>query len=259
MVFLKNVTLHYNIRPVLKNLDLHVRRGELLAVMGPNGAGKSTLLNLIAGVLSPQEGSVEVDGLVRRSSVEAENIIRRKTTFLSDHPWLPMSRTGREFLHSVGLLYVDNVKRVMEHTERLLKLFYLDAQADSLIGTYSNGQQKKLAIAGMLVTDAQLLVLDEPFTGGIDPTGAAVLKRLLKRLAERTDVTVVMATQISDIARVLAHRIALFKDGRIAIVDTPEKIIDSQPEADGLEDAVERYLNPESLASLESYMQMEEK
>ncbi len=258
MIHVNNVTLHYRIKPVLKGLDLHVRRGELLVLMGPNGIGKSTLLNLIAGVISPQKGSVEIDGLARRSSVENENKIRGITAFLSDHPWLPMSRTGREYLHSVGLLYVEDVGRVMEHSERLLKLFNLDSQADSLISTYSNGQQKKLAIAAVLLTDAKLLILDEPFTGGLDPAGVAVLKRLLKRLADKTDVTIVMATQLSEIAMALASRIALIKDGRIHMIDSPDKIIASQPGAANLEEAVERHLNPEALAGLEKYLRQEE-
>ena len=259
MIRLEHVTQHYGVRPVLKDLDLHVRRGELLALMGPNGTGKSTLLNVMAGVLSPQRGTVTISGLVRRSNVESENAIRRKTVFLPDHPWLPMSRTGREYLLAVGSLYVDDEARVMEHSERLLRLFNLDGQADARIATYSNGQQKKLTITGALVTDAEVLILDEPFTGGLDPAGVAVLKRLLKRLAERTDRTVVMATQISDIARALAHRIALTKDGKIGTIDTPDNIIASQPAAASLEEAIEMHLNPEALAALERYLQEEEK
>lgn len=254
MIRLTGVTQHYGLRPILKDLNLEVARGELVAVMGPNGTGKSTLLKVMAGVLSPQRGRVEIDGKVRRYSVEEENEIRRMTVYLPDHPWLPMARTGREFMLAVGALYVEDQERVMDHSIRLLKLFNLDHQADARIGTYSNGQQKKLAIAATLVTDAKVYLLDEPFTGGLDPAGVAVLKRLLKHLSERDDITVVLATQISDIAMALAQRIALIKDGRIGMIDTVERIIVSQSGAAGLEDAIERYLNPEAIRRIEEYI-----
>jgi len=258
MIQLTSITQHYGVRPILRNLNLQVAKGELLAVMGPNGTGKSTLLNVIAGVLSPQKGEVRINNLVRRSSVEAENSIRRMVAFLPDHPWLPMSRTGREYLLAVGSLYVEDKDRVIEHSERLLRLFNLSEQADSAITSYSNGQKKKVAVAGALMTDATVFIFDEPFTGGLDPAGVAVLKRLLKRLAEREDVTVVLATQISDIARALANRIALIKDGAVSLVDTPANIIARQQGAANLEDAVESYLNPEALAKLEDYLREEE-
>ena len=259
MIHVESITQHYAAKPVLRGLSLHVKQGELVALMGPNGTGKSTLLKVVAGVLSPQKGQVKIDGLVRRSSVDAENAIRRRTVYLSDHPWLPMGRTGREFLVDVGKLYVNDIERVMEHAERLFRLFNLEGQADARIGSYSNGQQKKLAVASALVADADVLILDEPFTGGLDPAAVVVLKRLLRRLAERVDRTVLMATQIADIARDLAHRIALIRDEAIGMLDTPEAIIASQPGTGSLEDAVERFLNPHALADLEQYFEEENK
>src|SRR6188768_2503297 len=98
MIELEGVTQHYGVRPVLRNIDFTVETGKLVAIIGPNGMGKSTLLSVMAGVLSPQCGTVSIDGLVRKSTVEAELAIRQQTVFLPDRPWLPKNRTGREFL-----------------------------------------------------------------------------------------------------------------------------------------------------------------
>ena len=98
MIRVVDVTHHYGVRPVLRRVNLEVQAGELVAVLGPNGMGKTTLLGIIAGVLWPLKGFVEIDGRRRRVSMEEELAIRRRLAYLPDHPWLPGSRTGREFL-----------------------------------------------------------------------------------------------------------------------------------------------------------------
>jgi ABC-type multidrug transport system ATPase subunit len=143
MISVVDVTQHYGIRPVLRHINLLIPDGSLAAVIGPNGMGKSTLLGVIAGVLTPQHGHVEIEGLRRKSSIEAELEIRRKVVYLPDRPWLPKNRTGREFLLGVGRLYDIPVERLIDHAERLLQLFELDKLGDSPIRTYSAGQQKK--------------------------------------------------------------------------------------------------------------------
>ncbi|MFW9894032.1 MAG: ATP-binding cassette domain-containing protein, partial [Candidatus Thorarchaeota archaeon] len=105
MISVVNVWHHYGIKPILKDVSLSVEPGELVAVMGPNGMGKSTLLGLMAGVLWPIKGYVEIDGHRRRNSIEEEIEIRKKIVYLPDNPYLPLFNTGREFLLAVGRLY----------------------------------------------------------------------------------------------------------------------------------------------------------
>src|SRR6266436_3190521 len=112
MISVVDVTQHYGIRPVLRHINLTIPPGSLAAVIGPNGMGKSTLLSVIAGVLTPQHGRVEIDGLHRKSSIENELAIRRLVVYLPDRPWLPKNRTGREFLLGVGRLYDVPVERL---------------------------------------------------------------------------------------------------------------------------------------------------
>jgi ABC-type multidrug transport system ATPase subunit len=114
MINVVNVTQHYGIRPVLRRINLSIPGGSLAAVIGPNGMGKTTLLAVIAGVLTPQHGQIEIDGLRRKSSVDVELEIRRKVVYLPDRPWLPKNRTGREFLLGVGRLYDIPVERLID-------------------------------------------------------------------------------------------------------------------------------------------------
>ena len=113
MIELRDVTQHYGVRPVLKRVSLRIEAGELVVLLGPNGMGKTTMLGVMAGVLSPQQGGVWIDGRPRRGSVEDELEIRRKTVYLPDQPWLPANRTGREFLLAVGRLYEVDDERLM--------------------------------------------------------------------------------------------------------------------------------------------------
>lgn len=258
MINVENVTQHYGIRAVLRNVSLRVKPGELVGVMGPNGMGKSTLLKVVAGVLTPQVGLVEIDGMLRRDSEEIELSIRRQVVYLPDHPWVPKNRTGREFLSAVGRLYGIDDQRLLSHTQRLLTLFNLSAQGDTPIRAYSAGQQKKIALCSALVTDARVLVLDEPFAGGLDPSGILALRSVLKRLAQRRDVTVLMATPVPEIVERLAHRVAVIRDGELVAFDTADGLR-RQTDCDGsLQDVLERMISPQTYEYLEQYFEGEE-
>jgi len=126
--------------------------------MGPNGVGKSTLLGIVAGLLAPAKGFVEINGLRRRSSESTELQIRKQVAFLSDHPWLPEFMTVREWLLANGQLYDVEQDQLMDHISRLLDLFQLVEKGDSPIRTCSNGQKKKITICGALVTEAPVLI-----------------------------------------------------------------------------------------------------
>ena len=186
MIDLIDVTQHYGIRPVLKHINLRIERSELVVIVGPNGMGKTTLLGVMGGVLQPQHGHVTVGGHRRRQSAEEELAVRRMAVYLPDQPWVPESLTGREYLLAVGRLYDIDQDRLMEHVDRVLCLFELSEQGDHATSSYSNGQQKKIALASALVTEAPVLLLDEPFGGGLDPAGLLALKRVLKA-AQVTD------------------------------------------------------------------------
>ncbi len=253
MIRLENVVQHYGVRPVLTGIDLEISQGELVCLLGPNGMGKTTLLGVMAGVLAPQKGSVKIGGIQRRSSEENELTIRRKTVYLPDHPWLPQNRTGREFLIAVGELYDIDPERLLDHVERLLKLFDLEKQGDWPIRSYSNGQQKKIAICSALVTDAPLLLLDEPFAGGLDPSGILALKRVLVRLVRDRNATVVLSAPVPELVEELADRIVIVHHGAIVGFDTLDELRRLSGCEGSLADVYQQLVHPESLNNIEAY------
>jgi ABC-2 type transport system ATP-binding protein len=253
MIRVVNLTQHYGVRPVLVDLNFEIATGELVTVLGPNGMGKSTLLAALAGLLAPQEGYVEFDGVRRRSSPAGELAIRKKVAYLPDKPWLPRTKTGRDYLLAVGNLYERGAAHVMDHAQRLLRLFNLEEQGDWPISDYSTGQQKKIALCGALISEAPYLLLDEPFSGGLDPSGILALRKVLKRLAESEHITVVMTTPVPELVEELAERVAVIKDGRLAAYDTIEALKrDAAPDAT-LEVVLQRLMHSETLANIESY------
>ena len=255
MIRVEKVWHHYGIRPVLKNVSLHVGKGELVAVMGPNGMGKSTLLALIGGLLSPLKGYVEIDGLRRRSSIEAEIAIRKKMVYLPAQAYLPPDVTGREYLLAIGRLYDVEEERLMQQTDKLLAIFDLDKHADSIIQSYSTGQQKKVSVCSALITEAPVLILDEPFSGGLDSSALLALSKIFKKLAERNDVTVVMAVPVPELVEPLAHKIAIIADGQILACDSAEGLRRQTGCMGSLLEVLEALIHPKAQASIDDYLE----
>ncbi len=253
MIELLDVTHHYGVRPVLRGINLRVDRGEVVVIIGPNGMGKSTLLGVMGGVMAPYRGTVRIDGRTRRGSVEDETAIRRTAVFLPDQPWLPGNRTGREFLLAVGRLYDVEAVRLMEHVDRLLDLFELAEQGDSPIRTYSAGQKKKAALCSALVTEAPVLLMDEPFSGGLDPSGLLALKRVFLRHARQKELTIVLTSPVPELVEEIATRIVILHRGEILAFDTMEGLRRSTGCRGSLGDVLERLIYPETTQRIDDY------
>ena len=252
MIDVVHLTQHYGVRPVLRDVSLQIEPGQIVSILGPNGMGKSTLLSAIAGVLSPQAGYVEIDGLRRRRSVEEELKIRQRVAWLPDHPWLPKQLTGRQYLLAVAELYGVADDARLSHAERLLELFDMARQGDWPIDSYSNGQKHKTAICAALISDTPILLLDEPFAGGLDPAGILALKRVLKHLAERGR-TVVMTTPVPELLEELDSRLVILRDGQIVAFDRLEGLRRLAGTDGNLAEVLQRLIYPETLAHLEQY------
>lgn len=254
MINVVNVWHHYGIKPILRDVSLKVEAGELVAIMGPNGMGKSTLLGLMAGVLWPIKGYVEIDGYKRRNSIEEEIEIRKKVLYLPDNPFLPLYNTGREYLLAVGRLYEVEEERLLEHVEQLLTLFDLKENADSPIRSCSTGQRKKIGICAALVSEVPILILDEPFSGGLDSSALTALSHVLKNLADRKDVTVVMAVPVPELVESLAHKIAIIAHGKILAYDTSDGLRKIAGCKGDLSEVLEKLIHPEVFENIKTYL-----
>jgi len=253
MIELVDVTQHYGVRPVLRHISVRIERGELVVIVGPNGMGKTTLLGVMGGALPPQHGYVTIDGRRRRQSVEDELAIRRQAVYLPDQAWLPSLRTGREFLLGVGQLYEIDMDRLMEHVDRLLDLFELTRQGEWAINSYSAGQKKKLGLASALITEAPVLLLDEPFSGGLDPSGLLALKRVLKRRVGEQRGTVVLTSPVPELVEEIADRVLVLRNGEVAAFDTLDGLRRLTGSRGSLADVLERLIFPETMRKLEDY------
>lgn len=179
-------------RRVLSEIDFGLDRGGFLLVTGPNGSGKTTLLRLLAGLLAPTEGALEI---------QAE---RRRTGFLGHEPLVYRELTALENLDLYGRLY--RVPERRERTGMLLERFGLwDARAE-IVSTFSRGMLQRLALCRTLLHDPELLLLDEPFSA-LDADGAELLEAELTDTAGRT--VVVASHQPDRIAPHATQRLAL--------------------------------------------------
>ena len=236
-------------------INLHIERGEVVAILGPNGMGKSTLLGVMAGVLSPQKGSVLINNLRRRGSEEEELAIRKMSVYLPDQPWLPAQRTAREFLLAVGRLYDVEAERLMGHVNQLLNLFDLSEQGDSPIRSLSAGQKKKVALCSALVAETPVLLLDEPFSGGLDPSGILTLKRIIQHHARRNDSTIVLTSPVPELVEEIATRIIVLHNGEILAFDTVDGLQRLTGYRGSLDHVLQRLIFPDTTDKLDSYFQ----
>lgn len=255
MIELRDVTQHYGVRPVVRSVSLRIERGELAVILGPNGMGKSTLLGVMAGVLSPQHGTVVIDGMTRKGDPEEELAIRRRCVYLPDSLWMPEQLTGREYLLAVGRLYGVDAERVMEHADQLLDLFDLKEKGEGPISGYSTGQKKKVGLCGALITEAPILLLDEPFSGGLDPAGLLTLKKVFQHHARRKNLTIVMTSPVPELVEEIATRIVILKDGSILAQGSLDDLQRLTQCRGSLGDVLERLIFPETTRKLAEYFQ----
>lgn len=191
-------------------LGLEVHPGELFALLGPNGAGKTTTLRLVAGLAAPDAGSIRIAG---RDLLADPVGAKRELAFLPDEPQLYAKLRPLEYLAFVAGLWGLEAGPAEAKARELLALLGLAGTERDYVETYSRGMKQKLALAGALLHDPALLVLDEPLTG-LDAASARLVKDLL---AERVAAgrAVVLSTHILEVAERLATRIAIVARGRV--------------------------------------------
>jgi ABC-2 type transport system ATP-binding protein len=217
-------------RPAVDQLDLTVRQGELYALLGPNGAGKTTTLRMVAGLLAPDAGSVEIFGIDLAANPAGA---KQKMAYLPDDPMLYAKLKPTEYLEFVAGLWGIEAADAEPRARRLLDWLDLTKHAHELTEGFSRGMKQKLALAGALIHEPQLLILDEPLTG-LDAAAARQVKDLLLEHV-RGGGTVVLTTHILEVAERLAQRIGIIEHGRLIAQGTLDELR-SQTEGGTLED-----------------------
>jgi ABC-2 type transport system ATP-binding protein len=206
-------------KTAVDGLNLVVRAGELYALLGPNGAGKTTTLRMVAGLLPADSGAIEVFGVdARRRPIEAKRII----AWLPDEPMLYDKLDPLEYLEFIAGLWGVEPRRAQALANELLETLGLWEHRRERCEGFSRGMRQKLALAGALVHEPKLLMLDEPLTG----LDAAVVRQVKDLLAERVKqgATIILTTHILEVAERLADRIGIIQHGRLIADGTLEQL-----------------------------------
>ena len=197
-------------RPAVDALDLTVRAGEFYALLGPNGAGKTTTLRMVVGLLKPDAGSVSVFGVDALADPVAA---KRLMAWVSDEPMIYDKLTPLEYLEFVAGLWEVDAAKAEATARELIEWLGLGPHADERCEGFSRGMRQKVALAGALVHDPRLIILDEPLTG-LDAGTARQVKDVLQARVHAGD-TVIMTTHILEVAERMAERIGVLANGRL--------------------------------------------
>lgn len=221
MIQLENVTKIYAKGGVkaLDNLTLRVGDGELFGFIGPNGAGKTTAIKLMTGVLTPDQGSVTVNGFsLDKQPLDA----KRSIGYVPDGNDLYDRLTGMEYLNFMADVYqVDSAKR-KAHIEKYLDLFDLEKAVTAQIRSYSRGMKQKLTVIGALIHEPPVWILDEPMSG-LDPRAAHLLKEEMKAHCAKGN-TVFFSTHVLEVAEKLCTRIGVISHGTLRAEGTMDEL-----------------------------------
>jgi len=197
-------------RPAVDALDLTIYGGEFYALVGPNGAGKTTTLRMVVGLLKPDAGSIRIGGIDALSDPVAAKQI---TAWLSDEPMIYDKLTPYEYLEFVAGLWRIDPAVAQGRARELIGWLGLEPHAHECCEGFSRGMRQKVALAGALVHDPKLIILDEPLTG-LDASTARQVKDVLRGRV-REGGTVIMTTHILEVAERMADRIGVIARGRL--------------------------------------------
>jgi ABC-2 type transport system ATP-binding protein len=202
----------YGDKPALDGLTLTVQRGCFFGFLGPNGAGKTTTIRLLMGLAPPTSGAMRILGL---PMPEQHIAIKSRIGLVPDDTLLFDHLTGGEFIEFVGRMYGLGRPLARQRASELLHLFELDGAGRKLIGEYSKGMRKRVALAAALIHRPELYLLDEPFEG-VDAVGARLMKDiLLDQVAH--GATIFLTSHVLEVVERLCDRVAIVNQGRLVV------------------------------------------
>jgi ABC-2 type transport system ATP-binding protein len=228
MIELRNVTKKFGSFTAVDNISLVVPPGEFFGFLGPNGAGKTTTIKMMAGLFSPTEGQILMNGYdIVKEPIKAKSF----TSYVPDQPFLYDKLTGREFLYFIGGLYKMEKGEITKKIGEVIEHFDIGQWIDKRTEDYSQGMRQRVTIAAALVHQPRVLIIDEPMVG-LDPKSAKIVRETLKMMASQ-GVSIFMSTHSLSIAEELCDRIGFIKDGRLVFLGTQENLQAYKQKLDG--------------------------
>lgn len=221
MITARGLSKRYGDVVALHDMNLDVAQGSIYALLGPNGAGKTTTINILTTLTQPDEGTAQVAGHDIRRAADA---VRHAIGVTFQDLTLDRDLTGRQILDIHGRLYRQPATRRRQRIAELVQLVQLGDAIDRRILTYSGGMKRRLELARGLMTDPQVLFLDEP-TQGLDPQNRVAIWEYVRDLSRRSGMTLLLTTHYMDEAEALADRIGIIDHGRNVVEGTPHDLL----------------------------------
>ncbi len=217
MIEIINLTKKYGAKRAVDDISFSVNKGEILGFLGPNGAGKTTTMNIITGYISSNSGTVTVDGHdVLKQPEEA----KKRIGYLPEHPPLYLDMTVKDYLS-----FVYHLKKLKldkkAHLEEVMHLVKITDVAGRMIKNLSKGYKQRVGLAGALLGNPEILILDEP-TVGLDPKQINEIRALIKNLGKER--TVILSSHILPEVSAICERVIIINNGKIVASDTPENL-----------------------------------
>ena len=221
VIAIRNLSKSYNKGAVkaVDNLNLEVNPGEIFGFLGPNGAGKTTTIKMIVGLLNADEGSITVKGFDNRATpIEA----KRNIGYVPDNPEVYDRLTGLEYLNFMADVYQVPAQARRERIARYLEMFDLEDAATDLIKSYSHGMKQKIVLAGALIHNPAVWIMDEPMVG-LDPKSAHLLKEEMRKHCDKGNA-VFFSTHVLEVAEKLCDRIGIINKGKLVAIGTMDEL-----------------------------------
>lgn len=214
---IKNLNKSFGKKKILKNVSFNVNEGDILGFIGPNGAGKTTTIKMILGLQSINSGTVTINGYDIKKNFE--KAIEKVGTIV-ENPDLYMYLSGYDNLKLISNLYKNVDKK---RIEEVIKIVKLETRINDKVSKYSLGMRQRLGIAQALLHKPNLLILDEP-TNGLDPEGIKELRDIIKRLAAKEKVGVVISSHNLSELESFCNKIVIIKNGEIVETNELKKV-----------------------------------
>lgn len=216
MIDVRNLSKNYGDRPAIRSLNFSVRKGEVVGFLGPNGAGKSTTMKIITGYMAPSSGDVRVAGFdVFEDPIE----VKRRIGYLPETPPVYLDMLVQDYLKFVAKLKGVDSSRVKALVEAALEKTNLVEVRSRLINNLSKGYKQRVGLAQALVSDPEILILDEP-TVGLDPKQVAEMRQLIRGL--KGQHTIVLSTHILPEVQAMCEKVIIINRGSIVAEDSLE-------------------------------------